>query len=278
MVNHRPPPPAPRDPVAELLGDHRALLKQVFPLPPKRQSAVTDKTRRRVSLGCALLALAATVYWSDPAYQQATYQSPAESRQEVFLADGSTLMLDRASELRVTWHLRSRRTELLHGQAYFSVAHQAWRPFSVSTGVLAVEVLGTSFNLKRDRDTSEVLVASGRVAVHAGKESLELRPGQGLRLDARGERQVKALDPALVGAWRHGRRVFDQTPLAEALSEWPASAEPQLKLLGGAGDLQVSGVFDENQRAAFIALLPQILPLQLRRLPDGSWEAKKIFR
>lgn len=277
MVN-RNPPPSPRDPIAELLGDHRELLKQVFPLPPKRRSAVTDKTRRRVSLGCALLALAGTVYWSDPAYQQATYQSPVESRQEVLLADGSTLMLDRASELRVTWHLRSRRSELLRGQAYFAVAHQAWRPFSVSAGVLAVEVLGTSFNLKRDRDSSEVLVASGRVAVHAGKESLELRPGQGLRLDARGERQVKVLDPALVGAWRHGRRVFDQTPLAEALGEWPVGTGPQLKLLGAAGDLQISGVFDENQRDAFIALLPQILPLQLQRLPDGSWEAKKIFR
>lgn len=104
--------------------------------------------------------------------------------QEVYLVDGSRIVLQPGSSIRHAAFLQKDKREIyLEGNAFFDVAKDASRPFYVYTKDLVVRVLGTSFNVTTDQRNGDVtvLVQTGKVAVSkniSAQQELVLEPNQ----------------------------------------------------------------------------------------------------
>ena len=165
------------------------------------------------------------------------YATRPGQRATIMLGDGSRVVLAVATTLRVPEGISTgARDVVLDGEAYFTVRHDATRPFRVRTRTAVTEDLGTEFAVRAYPGDSGVQVAvlSGSVAVGPGPAAadhrvskrplLVLTAGQLGRLDSAGAREEReTVDVALYLAWTKGRLVFRDTPLREVarvLSRW----------------------------------------------------------
>lgn len=75
--------------------------------------------------------------------------TPAGSRKQLTLPDGTNVWLNAASSLIIHKNFNEETREVeLKGEAYFDVAHNAQKPFIVHTSVIDIKVLGTKFDVK----------------------------------------------------------------------------------------------------------------------------------
>ena len=184
--------------------------------------------------------------------------------------DGSRITLDSDSRVELAYDADRRIARLLQGAAFFAVAREAERPFIVEAGNIEVAVLGTRFAVDRAQDgTVTVEVESGRVQVRAPVGVFELRDGQGLRLVA--NRPAQALSgPA--APWRRGELQFDAVPLRVALARLERYTDTSLQVSDDAARLAVSGSLRIVDVQDWLAALPSVLPVRVRRQEGGGIE------
>lgn len=196
------------------------------------------------------------------------YETVAETavgeRRTVTLPDGSSVELNTASQLAVRYAAHARVIRLTRGEAYFTVASDPQRPFSVHAADRVVTAIGTAFTVQLRRDAVEVTVAQGRVSLAesratkadiASTEPLAslraLEAGQSALLHE-GSRQVAALAPEDLErklAWRQGMLAFAGEPLGQVLQEIGRYTQidievtdPRLRDLPVAGRLRIDDV------------------------------------
>lgn len=83
------------------------------------------------------------------------------------LEDGSIVELNLGSQALVEFSEDIRLIILESGEAHFTIANDAGRPFIVMANGVAVEAVGTKFNVQIHRESVGVLVTEGRVRVRA---------------------------------------------------------------------------------------------------------------
>jgi transmembrane sensor len=83
----------------------------------------------------------------------------------VALEDGSRIVLDTKSRLRIAFTANTRGIELLDGQAQFEVAKDPDRPFRVRTASAEVVAVGTKFDVATLQALTTVTLIEGRVNV-----------------------------------------------------------------------------------------------------------------
>ncbi|ENO86635.1 anti-FecI sigma factor FecR [Thauera linaloolentis 47Lol = DSM 12138] len=235
---------------------------------------------RRKGVALALCLAAGAAWWADPAYHTQTLATALGERSAWTLADGSRVHLNTGSRVDVALHLRSRRLSLASGEASFEVAHAPWhtllpaleRGFTVQVGATRIEDIGTVFNVRRLQDGAvEVSVQQGRVRIDNGHaQSIELGQGQVLRATPRALSQPEPAEVENLTAWHHGRIVFDDTPLADAIAELRRYGPLPVTLRDDAAQLRISGQFELGNREQLIALLPHFAPVRLGRAADGT--------
>ncbi|MFD2556348.1 FecR family protein [Sphingobacterium tabacisoli] len=108
---------------------------------------------------------------------------------EFILPDSSSIFLSGNTKLRFDRESfkSERKVYLDQGEAFFNVQHDAQHPFSVATGGLHIQVLGTSFNVHNATSRHQVAVdvQTGRVSVtDKEQQSYVLTAGKSLRYDA----------------------------------------------------------------------------------------------
>lgn len=86
-------------------------------------------------------------------------------RELIKLADGSTISLNTNSEVSVNLTDKKRAIHLLKGEAYFDVAHDPTRPFTVKARGGIVKAVGTAFSVFLREKAVEVTVSEGVVAL-----------------------------------------------------------------------------------------------------------------
>lgn len=93
------------------------------------------------------------------------------------LSDGTIVTLNRNSILTTQKDLGGNaRAVELEGEAFFLVAPDKSRPFTVHTKHATIDVLGTSFNVRAALGSTEVIVETGLVQVRKDQRSVNLRP------------------------------------------------------------------------------------------------------
>jgi ferric-dicitrate binding protein FerR (iron transport regulator) len=112
------------------------------------------------------------------------------SKSVVKLADGTTIWLNSATTIRYPDKFKNNRRDVyIEGEAYFEVAKDKKRPFTVHTSDMDMVVLGTSFNVKSypDEGTIETTLVEGSVRIEKKMKSgkikyVSLKPNQQVTL------------------------------------------------------------------------------------------------
>jgi ferric-dicitrate binding protein FerR (iron transport regulator) len=135
------------------------------------------------------------------------YSNTGKSQEDFLLADSSVVRLQPGSSLYYPDSFKdSLREVYLEGNAFFSIHHDAAKPFFVHTvNGLLTRVLGTSFSINQDvaTHTTVVRVATGRVGVYEEKSrkgkmllppgSIVVTPNQKVEFNAKSKRFVTSL-------------------------------------------------------------------------------------
>ena len=191
----------------------------------KPRHALAKQWRVRWAAILLLAALAGTWLLRDTLLYK-THRTAYGQVQTLRLADGSTVVLNSNSALRVPrfgFGTRTREVSLT-GEAEFSVKHTAHHQrFVVHTpDKLQVEVLGTEFVVYSRSRGSKIVLNQGKVQIRsqasttAPTEPLTIAPGDVVTVDAEGTFRLQSRQPTQVySAWKQHRFVFDETPLQE---------------------------------------------------------------
>lgn len=258
-----------------------AALRGIIEQGPARAAPAQTARRRLVwglGLGCAAALAALAVYpeWASqaPLFQE-SYATARGERRELLLNDGTVVQMNTGTRLEVALYAGKRVVELRSGEAFFTVTHDADRPFFVGTGLARVRVTGTRFNVRSEQDSARIGVEQGAVEVSSGswwRPATCLSPGQGLIVDAtRGATGPEALDVASWAAWRQGKAVFRGNTLAQIIGEMNRYRDKPLILQAEhLRDMRIAGVFSIDDNASFLSVLPQLAPVQLLPQADGS--------
>ncbi|GAO44202.1 FecR family protein [Flavihumibacter petaseus] len=151
-------------------------------------------------------------------------------RRHIELADGSAVVLNSNSELRIPLNYnRADRQLQLEGEAMFEVAKDATRPFVVNNNALTVKALGTVFKVRAYNFEPFIRTAllEGRVQLDDQQQQHEpaiLSPGQWVSVDRTSRKQSSgtfAVEDEF--QWLNGQLTFRDASLgeiAEKLQYW----------------------------------------------------------
>lgn len=223
----------------------------------------------------AALVLAGALWWlqASRAGVAQRFATEAQHQEQVALNDGSVVNLNASSEVNVRLTASERRVTLAAGEAHFTVAHDATRPFVVTAAGVSVRAVGTAFNVRVGDTGVEVLVTEGKVEVtrDVGAAAAPL-PAERPHLVA-GERVAiprAALDaPARIervsaetlrdsSRWHSAVITFYDLPLRTVVGQFNRRNARQLVLADAElGARKIGGTFAADQVEAFVRLLEQ---------------------
>jgi transmembrane sensor len=199
-------------------------------------------------------------------YDPNAYRTAIGDIESVHLADGSQLVLNTNSRIRVSLNEAERRIELDRGEVFFDVVQDPTRPFIVQAGEKRIIAIGTKFSVLRERNAFRVVVTEGRVRIQ--EDALDLAAGSIARASTQGVRVARHSIPEVEQtlSWRSGYILLRNTALAEAVAEFNRYNERQL-VIGdrSLADLRVGGNLRLTNLDAFVRVLEQGFPVQAQR-------------
>lgn len=242
---------------------------------------------RLLAVAAAAAFVLATSWWALRSFGDhaaaSTYATTVGGYERVMLADGSVLELNGGSSAQVRFTATERRVQLVRGEAHFTVAKNAARPFWVEAGGVAVRAVGTAFNVRLGIRDVEVLVTEGKVALNqfadpavGGRSPAVLSVGGATLLSANERTRIAMLHrgaaanterapvvervaPEVIRdalAWQGSSLSFVDTPLSQVAAQFNRHnvvqlviADPELE------SLPVAGRFRAENIEAFVRLL-----------------------
>lgn len=152
-----------------------------------------------------------------------TIQTPRGGQYQVVLPDGTKVWLNSASSLSYPTAFSGKDRQVrLNGEAYFEVADNKNKPFSVTVGDLKVDVLGTHFDVMAydDEHTINTTLLEGAVMVTDGKSSRPLGEGQEATFDkSSGSFRVQDVNADMAVAWKNGFFQFGGVPIETVMRQ-----------------------------------------------------------
>ncbi|AUP80959.1 FecR family protein [Flavivirga eckloniae] len=144
---------------------------------------------------------------------------------QITLADGSVVWLNAAS--KISYEKESPRTIQLDGEAFFEVAKDKTRPFTVETpDHVIVRALGTSFNVKAYPKNSymETTLLTGKVEVTSKdyfKDRIIMLPNDHIKIVKANGKPIKSVikNKQNVLAWRTGKMRFNNMSFKDIANE-----------------------------------------------------------
>ena len=200
-----------------------------------------------------------------------TLQIPRGGEYFLTLADGTEVWLNAETEIRYPVQFTGdKRVVYLDGEAYFTVAPDKNKPFTVVSTHASVSVLGTQFNFRAypdERDVQTTLV-SGSVIMQSEKykQQIKLVPGEQGVLEKNSAKLMKQeVNTYLYTAWQDGRFAFRDARLEDLfniLARWYDLSvfyqSPEAKDIRFTGDLNktddfksILKIIEQNERVIF---------------------------
>jgi transmembrane sensor len=209
------------------------------------------------------------------------YATVVGEQRTVPLPDGSVIVLNTDSAIRIHYTADRRSIELIQGQVNFQVAKDPARPFTVIAGDGEVRAVGTVFDVYKSDKLVTVTLIEGKVAVTAqssveppaAKDRILLSAGEQLSYSA-GVVSVKRRNADLprATAWHARKLDFADTSLSDAIAEANRYSRDQIVL--DAPRLQnahISGVFQAGRNDLLVEGLQTFFDLHVDRTDDGKF-------
>lgn len=205
-------------------------------------------------------------------------------RQQLVLEDGTRVLLNTATRVKVNYGKKARRVELQSGEAIFDVAKRADWPFVVTAGDQRIAALGTSFLVRHDTQQVAVTLMEGKVVVspvvaerktystsqkpatarYSSNGARLMRPGQRLTFTTGQPAQLDTPSVEKLTAWRQGQVMMDDTPLYAAAAEMNRYSSSKLIVDDpSVRNLPISGLFQAGDSLSFANAVANTYALQV---------------
>lgn len=241
-----------------------------------------QKPTWRYGLSSLSICLIAALILLNPHHkvEQLRYHTGIGETFSAVLSDGSTVTLNTNTALEITLTQAQRTLRLNEGEAYFEVAKDPNRPFTVHSGDHHVQAVGTAFSVRLAPDhTTQVTVTEGKVALGFGIDATSTPPSAYASAGQHAEMtnsafsvapsDAKATHKAL--AWRDGRIVFSGEPLATALQEFARyNPTPIVIKSPSLSQLPIGGYFHVNNAHALAQALAEEFDLKVIHTANGE--------
>lgn len=234
-----------------------------------------------------------------------TYVTRVGEQKMATLSDGSIILLNTNSEVRVDYSENFRDTRLVRGEAEFTVAKNPNQPFRVYAGNERVQAIGTAFTVFLQNDKVDVMVTEGEVALATRSEDAPengaaaepsattaatpieyvetlstLKAGQSARMSAAdkpADNPLSAPDAIEVIeadhlmtrrlAWREGLLIFDGDPLEDVVREISRYTTVAIEITDPlVGATRIGGQFPVGETDAMLDVLESSFGFQVTRL------------
>jgi ferric-dicitrate binding protein FerR (iron transport regulator) len=143
----------------------------------------------------------------------------------VLLPDSSVVVLNAGSKLSYQSDLRSsaNREVWLEGEGFFEIKKISSKGeshrFTVHSNKLNVEVLGTSFNIRKRGDLTNVTLNTGKIKIDVDNipgSAIEMQPGDFVQYSDNQKRILKKrVDPEMYSVWKENKIELENTSLSE---------------------------------------------------------------
>lgn len=156
---------------------------------------------------------------------QLEYQTKFGETKTILLPDSSIVILNANSRIVFNKDLDKQpvRDIWLEGEAFFTVVHkQNHQPFKVSTpGGVAIEVLGTTFNVYNRSVDTKVVLNTGEIrlslpTVDKKENKILMKPGELVEYN-KDRYSKRIVDPRIYAAWTEKKIILNQTSLQEMI-------------------------------------------------------------
>jgi transmembrane sensor len=194
------------------------------------------------------------------------------------LEDGSTVILNTDTSIKVDYGTAERRVRLLRGEAYFTVVSDRKRPFVVEVAGRRLRADHAAFRVRKLGDMPvDVLVELGRIdlppVAAATQSALTVLANNRLVLPQDAAPPVpQPVPPALITrelAWREGKLAFEGETLAQVAATFARYSDTRIVIPDPILAREpVTGLFDAHDPAGFTAAIASVFDARARR--DGD--------
>ncbi|WP_411034022.1 FecR family protein [Shinella sp. BYT-45] len=234
---------------------------------PAPQAACRPRPSRRAFLAGGAAALAAgvaAVAVGPPDFLTSDHATGTGERRTVALSDGTTVELDADSAIALDYGATARGVRLVRGRAFFDVAKDARRPFTVHAAEGSATALGTRFVVHEWSGTVTVSVEESAVSVTGpDRRDAVVKAGQYVTYDRQRLSDVASVDVASEVAWRRGKLIFEDRPLRQVLADVNRYRAGTIRVTDGRLlNMRVSGIFDVSDPDGVLEAIRTSLPVR----------------
>ena len=256
---------------------------------PEIKPALPQKLTAHPSYGWLKLAAALTGFLLISLYVTYSYLNDVEEYRTgygevvpITLPDGSAAVLNANSTLQVASRWQQKREVWLEGEAFFTVkksldsaaqSDRCYRKFTVHAGEVAVEVLGTRFNVQQRCKNIQVVLEEGVVALknNAQKNRNPIRLAEGevatyLPEDDSFKRELA--DTEMLLSWKENLHVFKAAPLGEVAQTIENIYGLQVRVSADIEKKRFSAKIPYGQIGLLLELLRESLDLRIEQNED----------
>lgn len=211
-----------------------------------------------------------------------TYATSGVEQRIITLSDGSVVRLNRDSKIDVHVNKNTDIREVyLQGEAFFDVVKDPKRPFVIQTDEAAIEVLGTSFNVKEAKGVL-VAVKEGVVSLrnrdYNEKSAAKVVAGQlGVLSENGQEVKIEYIDIENYFSWMNGYLEFESMPFRQVVLQLERLYGPEHVLEAtDIGSIQLSVYTEQMQKEEVLNAIA--LALDLTYVEKGGviyWQREK---
>lgn len=227
-----------------------------------------------------LVLLSLNIYklYNENTENENTIEVPNGQRISLTLSDGTKVWLNSQTKFVYPGTFSKKNRDVyLEGEAFFEVAKDKKKPFTVKSPLLRVTVLGTKFNLRSYAEESSIVtLAEGKVQVSTNNEEnqLILLPNEQMTYSVEeGVHFAQNIDPDFYKSWTKGESAFMNKKLREICRELERKFDIKIQVTD---ENLANDVF--NCRFKESASIEQVLTLlkETRRL-DYTSDGKQIL-
>ncbi len=242
------------------------------------------KTSFSAALFCLIFFASYFTYnYYTPSFEQ-TYLAVNKVRKDIKLPDSSIISLDKNSKIEVKYLKNKRKIQLKEGKALFSVTSNKSRPFLVKTNNTIVEVLGTKFEVQKQKDKVQISVVEGKVSVkhiltNSNAQILAvLEKADSIEIDKFGKiSNLKKVNEKLIASWQKDKLLFKQTKLKEVIEKFSEYLDYKVIIEDKSlKTLPISGEFSINDFDNLMKSLSIIHPIKTYKIGNTYYIKKKI--
>ena len=232
------------------------------------------RTLGRIWMVAATILLLTGIWFIYPYFSSGArvqYSGPVKG---ITLRDGTSIDLEDHSlfDFKLT---KETREGHLTGRGYFAVASDVQRPFTISSHIGQITVVGTSFAVDASsKDQLVVAVDQGNVMLkNSASHELKITAGEEARMTNQVIQKSFLQQPA--GYWRLEAQAFEQTPLAMVITQIEQYYHIKIAVDQAAvADCKVNFTLSYPPLDQLISILETLLEIKVEKTGDKDYIIK----